>query len=246
MICTLRPRALPGGEPLPIRLNVKDRMEPQITTLSWPHESEPHCTPSPLKAGARDSDAPSTPRAARATNVPRRLYATERCGSTLSDDTDTDFFHRPAANPHVSPTQLPPLCDAEDSDDEFFVATQADDAEESSDGSNDVVLARGGYEPSPEARALFGLDYASDDEVSGDSYSKTETWLAAVSPEPSSPAAQATYQFEFILPADAPVFPRAEAPEVSSSPVRARPLAPSVAANRPLYHPRPSDDDLFE
>ncbi|KAJ7108093.1 hypothetical protein C8R44DRAFT_744055 [Mycena epipterygia] len=41
-------------------------------------------------------------------------------GSYDSDATVSKFLHRPCADPHVSPVQLPPLCDEVDSDDELF------------------------------------------------------------------------------------------------------------------------------
>ncbi|KAJ7081076.1 hypothetical protein C8R44DRAFT_754131 [Mycena epipterygia] len=41
-------------------------------------------------------------------------------GSYDSDATVSKFLHRPCADPHISPVQLPPLCDEFDSDDELF------------------------------------------------------------------------------------------------------------------------------
>ncbi|KAJ7176091.1 hypothetical protein C8R43DRAFT_553963 [Mycena crocata] len=50
-----------------------------------------------------------------------------------SDATVSAIFERPSADPHVSPAQLPPLCDEIDSDDELFCATRKQEQEEAVD-----------------------------------------------------------------------------------------------------------------
>ncbi|KAJ7113158.1 hypothetical protein C8R44DRAFT_741486 [Mycena epipterygia] len=247
----------PGGQLNCIASDL-DRDNRSISQYTWSHCREPSQHPILLCTIHGPTDAcdcevtsmPTTP--ANDTYDDTALHTPTRPtparlsgGSYDSDATVSESFHRPCADPHVSPVQLPPLCDEVDSDDELF----ADENTATPDPAADESV----QQPVDEEH--------SDDDEQESSPPATQgldilSWTAGLKqavPDLSTEAEEALISgaFDFMLPSTAPAFP----PQlhVGEEETRPRRLSPEslagvlllvTARNANRSRPRPSDTDL--
>ncbi|KAJ6532884.1 hypothetical protein DFH09DRAFT_1370143 [Mycena vulgaris] len=239
---TARPtnESSPGGKPQPTAtVPVLDEADALFSEFSWsaPTKQQPAaprvCSCAPNKACTCEAPfAPSTPPAQRyADDLPLPCTPPRaRCSSRSrgSDSTVSAIFERPAADPQVSPTQLPALCDDADSDDELFVQDTKD-----ADGTKDEDTPGTTYVSAPGDGDLRLLSLASF---------CASMLTRADFPQPEHDSLIST-AFDFMAPYVPPSPLFAEARETAAG---ALVLVACRSFNRhQKSHARPSDEDRY-
>ncbi|KAJ7364661.1 hypothetical protein DFH08DRAFT_1017172 [Mycena albidolilacea] len=240
--------ASPGGELLPILDDSQDAYGRSRSEYSWSSaekadsrlavESCNDLSPLDECEYACSVSTPRTERGQYSGGTPSWCSASRGSWSACGPAID-DMFHRPNADPQVSPAQLPPLCDDVDSDDELFIATRLEPLCHDADSDDELFNATHG--PAPPYDDNVHLHEPPAGLIL---LSKTVSWLADLEVNPPTVEVELPEtQFTFMPPcvSTVPKFPsplRVECDQEEDTPIptlQALALVASLVRNKPRY-----------